>query len=161
LITTIVLDSGPLALVTQRKGVPSADTCKAWLAEHLANGTRIVVPEIADYEVRRELLRAGKTSSVARLDAFIAAVPDRYVALTSPTMRLAARLWADVRNKGLPTADSKELDGDVILTAQSLQLGVPASEIIVATTNVGHLARLIAADLWQNIHAHPWSSGAP
>jgi hypothetical protein len=70
-------------------------------------------------------------------------------------MKLAAQLWADVRNKGLPTADPKELDGDVILAAQSVRLGLPATEFIVATTNVGHLARLVPADLWQNIHALP------
>jgi predicted nucleic acid-binding protein len=155
LTTTIVLDSGPLALVTQRKGVPSADACKAWLGGQLASGVRVLVPEIVDYEVRRELLRAGKASSVGRLDSFVAAVPDRLIALNSPTMRLAARLWAEIRNRGLPTADPKELDGDVILAAQTLQLAIPPAEFVVATTNVGHLARLVPADLWQNIRAVP------
>ena len=34
----------------------------------LLSGYQIIVPEIADYEVRRELLRAGKTRGLARLD---------------------------------------------------------------------------------------------
>jgi predicted nucleic acid-binding protein len=62
----IVLDSGPLAMVTHRGGVPEVDECKRWLARLLARGTRVIVPEIADYETRRELLRAGKTTLRAK-----------------------------------------------------------------------------------------------
>lgn len=48
-------------------------------------------------------------------------------------------------------ADSgpKELDGDVILAAQTLLLGAP--DVVVATTNVGHLARYVNAKHWQDI----------
>ncbi len=45
----VVLDSGPLAMVTHRGGVPEIDACKRWLSGLLTRGTRIVVPEIADY----------------------------------------------------------------------------------------------------------------
>jgi len=34
---------------------------KEWLADILVRGTRVVVPEIPDYEVRRDLLRAEST----------------------------------------------------------------------------------------------------
>jgi len=37
----------------------------------------------------------------------------------------------------------------MILAAQALTLGDP--DVIIATTNVGHLARFVPADLWQNI----------
>jgi hypothetical protein len=40
----------------------------AWLQHLLGKGALVLIPEIADYEVRRELLRAEKTASVARLD---------------------------------------------------------------------------------------------
>jgi hypothetical protein len=147
----IVLDAGPLGLLMQRKGIAQADACKAWLAGRVAQGVRVVVPEIADYEVRRELIRLGKTAAVARLDAFNAASPGRYLPLATEAMRRAAELWAQARQQGAPTADPKELDADVILAAQVLTLGMPPSEVVVATSNVGHISRFTPADLWQNL----------
>jgi hypothetical protein len=64
-------------------------------------------------------------------------------------MRRAAELWALARQQGQPTAADTDLDADVILAAQALTL--TASTVIVATTNVGHLARFVSAELWQNI----------
>ena len=117
---TIVLDSGPLGLLTQRRGVRIAEECRAWLARHVVIGNRFLVPEMIDYELRRELLRAGKIHSVSRLNDSITALPDRYLPLSTTAMRLAAELWADVRNRGLPTTDPRDLDIDVILAAQAL-----------------------------------------
>lgn len=151
MISTIVLDSTPLGLLTQRHGIRAADEAQDWLARHLSAGTRIIVPEIIDYELRRELLRLKKTNAVARLDAFNAAMPDRYLPLTTPALRLAAELWAKVRQAGLPTADAHALDADVILAAQVRTAGFPA-DTIVATGNLGHLARVVKAELWTSIH---------
>ncbi len=109
---------------------------------------RVIVPEFADYEVRRELLRAAKTTSVARLDALAAAT--EYLALTTLMMRRAAELWAQARQRGQPTAGDNTIDGDVILAAQALSLG--ADLRVVATTNVGHLSRFVPAELWQNVN---------
>jgi predicted nucleic acid-binding protein len=86
----IVLDSGPLGLILQRPGYPQADACRAWLKRHLSASRSVVLPEIIDYEIRRELLRLKKARAVAKLDAF-AAAPGRYLRLTTPAMRKAAR----------------------------------------------------------------------
>ncbi len=146
----VFLDAGPLAMVTHRGGVDEADACKSWLSTLLAQENRIVVPEIADYETRRELLRAGKIHSVARLDALEATL--EYLPLTTEAMRRAALFWAQLRQQGRPTADPKALDADVILAAQALTMGLRRSaEVVVATTNVGHLSRLVSAALWQDI----------
>ena len=56
----VLLDSGPLGLVTNPRATPENQRCKQWLVALLASGVRVLVPEIADYEIRRELLRAGK-----------------------------------------------------------------------------------------------------
>jgi predicted nucleic acid-binding protein len=148
---TIFLDSSPLGLLTQRRGVRAAEDCRAWLARHLAIGNRFIVPEVIDYELRRELLRAGKTFSISRLDTFVVAIPDRYLPLSTPAMRLAADLWADIRRRGLPTTDPRDLDIDVILAAQALGVGLPPADLIVATSNPAHLSRFVTAELWQNI----------
>jgi len=72
-----------------------------------------------------------------------------YLPLNTPTMRLAAELWAVARKKGQPTASDNTIDGDVILAAQALALD--QEDTIIATTNVGHLARYTRAALWQDI----------
>lgn len=145
----IALDAGPLGRVSNPKSSPLNDACQQWLEAQIASGIRVLVPEIADYEVRRELLRATKSAGLARLDRVKEAL--EYLPITTEAMVLAARLWAEARQQGQPTADAKSLDGDVILAAQALTAGVPADEIIVASDNVGHLARFIPAKHWRDI----------
>lgn len=147
----VVLDTGPLSLLAMRPGHPHGDAARAWARTLIQAGLRIIAPEIADYETRRELLRLGNTASIARLDVVTQATPDRYLPITTDAMRKAAELWADARNRGIPTAAPQALDGDVILAAQALTMGEPEPEIIIATTNATHLSRYLAADLWSNI----------
>jgi hypothetical protein len=69
--------------------------------------------------------------------------------LTTAAMRYAAATWATARQKGQPTAGDRTIDADMILVGQAMTLGT--SSVIIATTNVGHLSRFVAADIWQNI----------
>ena len=146
-MSIVVLDSGPVGLLAKRGGVDSVDACLAWQDNLAAQNTRVILPEIVDYEVRRELVRLKATSSIARLDRLASLI--EYLPLTTAAMRKAAELWAQGRQSGQPTADPKELDGDVILAAQALLLGV--SDVVVATTNVGHLSRYVIAKFWQDV----------
>jgi hypothetical protein len=57
----VLPDAGPLGMVTNPKSSPENEACKNWLSRLSHQGVEIVIPEIADYEVRRELVRAGKT----------------------------------------------------------------------------------------------------
>lgn len=107
------------------------------------------MPEIADYEVRRELLRARKSKGIARLEMLKQAVD--YIPLTTTAMLKAAEFWAVARNQGKPTADDKALDGDVILAAQAAILAESGEEVVIATTNVKHLAMFVKAQLWREI----------
>lgn len=143
----IILDTGPIGLVTNPRLSSQGVDCNQWLQAHLKAGNRLVVPEIADYEVRRELLRANKKKGLARLDSLCQRL--EYLPITTATIRQAAELWAQARQQGQPTAGDKTIDGDMILIAQAKILEVP--NVVIATTNVGHLSRFIAADLWQNI----------
>jgi hypothetical protein len=52
----VLLDAGPLGMITNPKSSPDNEACKNWLASLAHNGIETVIPEIADYEVRRELV---------------------------------------------------------------------------------------------------------
>ncbi len=146
---TVLLDAGPLGLVTNPRRSRQSVACAQWLQALVGHGSRVLVPEIADYEVRRELLRANKARGLARLDALAGLL--EYLPLTTAAMRQAAVFWAQARQQGRPTADDKALDGDVILAAQAITLG--ATDVVIATTNVGHLSRFVPAALWPDIPA--------
>jgi predicted nucleic acid-binding protein len=148
-IGAIMLDTGPLSLLTERPGRPLREAAQKWLDTLTDAGIPVYVPEVADYELRRELVRASHAASIGRLDTFIAGWPPRYVTVTTTAWRLAADLWAQARNAGQQTAPPEALDGDVILAAQAITLAVPG--LVVATTNPAHLSRFIAAALWQDI----------
>ena len=145
----LVLDSAPLGVLThpQRNAEVAAVTDR--LAQCLLSGHHITVPAIIHYEVRRELLRANKNVGVARLDAFSAQTPGRYLPLSDNALRLAAELWATARQRGRPTADVKDLDVDVILAAQALSFGPGSSNVTVVTTNLRHLSQFIVAKKWE------------
>jgi len=145
-VRLILPDSGPLGLLTAPPRKAASQPCAQWLAQIVAAGCRVVVPEIIDYELRRELLRAGKLASVRRLDALERAT--EYLPITTAAMRRAAEVWAQTRQQGQPTAGDDTIDADMILVGQAETMGVPFT---IATTNVGHLSRFVAADLWQNI----------
>jgi predicted nucleic acid-binding protein len=121
-----------------------------WLRGLLIADVAVLVPEIADYELRRELLRADKARSVAVLDRYKASVG--YVPLTTEAMLLVAQFWATARQKGKPPAPDLALDADVILAAQAEVLRSGGEDdIVIATTNEGHLSRLVPAQAWQNV----------
>jgi hypothetical protein len=65
----VVLDAGPTGIASNDPVRKSAARCLAWLSALDTAGTEIVIPAIADYEVRRELIRVGATDGEARLDA--------------------------------------------------------------------------------------------
>lgn len=138
----IVLDAGPLGRIAHPR--PNKEII-LWLQTILSAGATVIVPEITDYEVRRNLLLAGLTLSVERLDALKESLV--YLPLQTEVMLKAAGLWAEARKLGQPTADPKALDGDVILAAQVLSVGG-----IIATENVGHLSRFVEAYHWTDIN---------
>ena len=146
----IFLDSGPLGLVSMPPPQPFAEECRDWVDRILSGGDEIVLPEIADYEVRRELLRARKIRGLRLLDSL--KLQFIYMPITTQVMQRAAILWAQSRQTGKPTSPSDALDGDVILSAQALIAAEQSSyPVLIATTNTRHLSQFVAADLWSNI----------
>ncbi len=147
----VFLDSTPLWLACKPPGQPDADACRAWLTSLEMARILVVIPEIVDYEVRRELIRSGATAGLARLDGLLARFP--LLLLDRDTMLLAANFWATVRRAGLVTAADNALDGDAILAAQARTAVGDGNIATVATGNVKHLARFPGIDAreWKDI----------
>lgn len=141
MISPIMLDAGPLGRLSKPIPLPEIDL---WLAALIRAGVQVIVPEITDFEIRRELLRAKLQRSIDALDYLKGRLI--YNPITTPAMLRASELWADARRAGRPTADPKELDCDVILAAQALEAGA-----IVATENAGHIGRYVTARHWRQI----------
>ncbi|MCP2729087.1 nucleic acid-binding protein [Symplocastrum sp. BBK-W-15] len=145
----ILLDSDPLGMVTTPKAKSLVcHECKLWFNSLEPKGYIVMLPEIADYEVRRELLRAGKIAGIQRLNQLKALLC--YLPITTEVILKAADFWAP-RQEGKPKADSKALDGDVILAAQAALIAEEGNEVIIATTNVAHLSQFVDAREWRLI----------
>lgn len=140
----ILLDAGPLGLAVSRPGTPHVDACLAWLVSMEMAGADVLIPTIADYEVRRELERLGATAKLRRLDHLSARFGA--VDVLAPAFRRAAVFWSHVRRGGLPTAGDADLDADALLAGVAATIGLPDDVVTVATTNVRHLARFPGVD---------------
>jgi predicted nucleic acid-binding protein len=144
---TLVLDTGPAGKLGHPRAAP--ELAQRVLAA-LNAGDTIVLPEIVDYELRRNFLleiARGKSSfqrSVKRLDQLRTELT--FLPLNSNAMMTAATLWAHARRQGKPTADARELDGDAILAAQAQQV-----DGIVVTENIGHLSLFVQVSLWHEL----------
>ncbi|CBN54393.1 MULTISPECIES: hypothetical protein [Kamptonema] len=142
----VLLDAGPLGMISHPRNNPEI---KFWLENLLRAGISVKVSEVADYEVRRELLRLNKEKGLQRLDNLI----DRlgYTPITREVMLKAAEFWADARKQGQPTANNQALDADVILAAQAFTISNQGENTVIATTNVRHLTRFVPAKIWNEI----------
>lgn len=109
----VLLDSGLLGLAAMPFGKPAGDLCRAWLSRIEASGCSVLIPAVADYEVRRELIRVGLVASVRRLDSL--KLSFNHLHVSEAAWDRAYELWAYLRNAGIPTAGPKDLDGDAIL----------------------------------------------
>ena len=147
----LFLARGPLWLLSNPTSTGLNRQAREWAETHLTAGDRFIVPEIVDYEIRRELLRANKQHGLARLD--VLATNFGYLPLTTAMMRDAASLWSQACSVGLPTAHDQSLDVDVILAAQARNAPTAdlAETVVVATTNTAHLSRYVDARQWTDI----------
>lgn len=111
----------------------------------------ICFPEVVDYELRRKLLHLAQHPHQARkwaqeaLKDLDQLVSKNYIPITTETMRLAAKLWAQTRISGRPRGSEEKLDIDVILAAQAQQAG---GQII--TTNEKHFRDIADVFDWRS-----------
>ena len=150
---SILLDTFPVSCIgkptqqTQKK----TDICRDWVFSCVHAGNPLYIPEICYYEALRELERTSSTAQIIRLKAFCLMIPDRYIPLTTLHIEAAARLWAQARNTGKKTSSDDSLDGDMLLLAQALSLNLPATDYVIATTNLAHISLFAPAQDWTTI----------
>ena len=137
----ILLDTGPLGMVTNPKWNKAA---LEWFTAMLKSECDVVIPEIADYELRRNLILEKMDKSLQLLDHLKDLLV--YLPIDTPTMLLAAKLWAAARQSHKPPADRHALDGDAILAAQAKLAGA-----VVATDNVAHLDQFVETREWRKM----------
>ena len=73
--------------------------------------------------------------------------------ITTEALERAAEFWATLRRAGLPTAGDESRDADAILAGMASTTGPAGGSVIVATSNVRHLARFSGVDArqWETI----------
>jgi hypothetical protein len=150
----IVLDSGPLGMIIRAPSKPHIVRCLTWLKTIQATGAVVIIPDIAHYEVRRELLRIRVVGSLRRLDyALNPSSGFEHLLLTTDAIIKAAEFWALLRQSGMPTSSPDSLDADAILAGQAALAGQPGDTVTIATTNLAHLNRFpgIDAQNWDQI----------
>jgi predicted nucleic acid-binding protein len=139
--TPIMLDTGPLGKITHPRRNPDIVN---WFQSLLQNNVPVIIPEISDYELRRNLILENLIKSLERLNQLKELLI--YQPINTDTMLLAAQLWADARKNGTPTANKFALDGDVILSTQAIQ-----SNAVIVTENTSHLSQFTLAIHWNEL----------
>lgn len=143
--TAYLLDTGPLGLLAHRRPAVHAPI-RAWLLQEKAAGATFYISEVADYEVRRELIRMIKAgqmpaSRLQRLDQLTSICT--YLPVSTTMWQRAAEFWADARARGLPTASPDALDADALIAAQAAEVAAT-----VVTNNASHLGHWVPVRSW-------------
>ncbi|HEY0991121.1 MAG TPA: PIN domain-containing protein [Kofleriaceae bacterium] len=134
----LLLDTGVLGQICHpRKHQEVRSWFRRAVREH-----EFLISEVADYELRRELLRIDSRRSLARLDELTREL--QYLPTTTATWRAAARLWATQRRAG--HVGGEGLDGDVLIVAQAIE-----EAAAVVTFNERHFAALVDALAWSAV----------
>jgi hypothetical protein len=151
----VFIDSSVLGILANPNRVGEVRDCREWLYRLLAKGVYVCSSQICDFEVRRSMILESQIKpsvnhipNLDRLQEIISFLP-----ITSELLKKASVLWATARSQGIPTADNKSLDIDMIICShwQMLQEEFPGRYVAIATTNVKHLSRFTEAKIWRNI----------
>ncbi len=129
-----------------------------WFYSLHSRGVRVVTSTLCDYEFRRGLLEPSVKANelapgVIELDTLADTGMLEFIAVSREDAILAAQMWVDAQADGRPTSEKKNIDIDVVISAQCLilQQESPGQKVVVATTNTKHISRYFEAANWQNI----------
>ncbi len=155
----IFIDSNILGLISNDNNLfEEAKQCRQWFYSLFARGGRFVTSDLCNYEVMRGLIsssmRSGevlpgiKSLEFLKADRFLEFLP-----VSTEALDLAAELWARASTSGRTTRDEKDIDIDIIISAQYqlIRDEFPGRKVVVATTNLKHLSLFCDAANWRDI----------
>ena len=146
----VLLDSGVLGMVCHSDSTSKEiQECNEWLEKLLGAGHTVCIPEICDYEIRRNLILEELRQSISNLDSLQEVL--EYLPLNTAVLLEAAEFWAAAHKQKTPTAGKEELDVDMILCAHA-KVGITyGTGVVIATTNPGHIGLFAEAKKWRDI----------
>lgn len=155
----VFLDTNILGLICNKNvSFDECQQCKKWFDPLFIRGVRIVTSDLCHYEVMRGLISSSirsaeaapgiKSLELLKADGFLEFIP-----VSTEALDLAANLWARAFTSGQTTRDEKDIDIDIIISAQYqiLRDEFPGQRVIMATTNLKHLSIFCDAANWRDI----------
>lgn len=155
----VFIDTNILGLISnENTSFDEAQQCKKWFSILLIRSVRVVTSDLCNYEEMRGLLSSSilkkevapgiKSLESLKADGFLEFLP-----VSTEALDLAAKLWARASTSGQTTRDEKDIDIDIIISAQYqlLKDEFPGQQVIVATTNLKHLSIFCEAAHWRDI----------
>jgi len=113
----VFIDSSVLGILANPNKISESSQCREWLYKLLAQGIYICSSIIYDFEVRRGLIleyqKKPYLTSIQNLDQLAEIIA--FLPITSELLKQASILWASARTQGIPTAEQKNLDIDIII----------------------------------------------
>ena len=150
----IILDSGILGFASHPQLHKKYSDFFAWIQSNIAYKNDLVIPEVADYEVRRSLIKIG-SRSISILDDLQSYEGFEYLPINTRAMRIAAESWATARKQGKQGTGNSRLDADMVLVGQTLEFSEAIKveeDVVLATTNIKDLEDFCNAKKWEEIN---------
>ena len=152
------LDTNTLNFLCNPNNLSEAVECEKWFYTYYTRRVTFYSSDICDYEIRRGLsassIRDGKVSEgLSLLDDLRADGYILFSPIANETLNIASALWARSSVNSQSNKDVKNIDVDIIISAQ-YQLLVeenPGQRVVVATTNIKDLSIYCEAANWQDI----------
>jgi hypothetical protein len=154
----VFLDTNTLNFLCNPNNLNEAVECEKWFYTYYTRGVTFYSSDICDYEIRRGLIASSiRNKKISeglsllddlRSDGYILFLP-----ITNEVLNIASELWARSSTNSQSNKDIKNIDVDVIISAQ-YQLLVednPGQRVVVATTNIKDLSVYCEAANWQDI----------
>lgn len=156
----LVLDTGPLGLLTNPNKTEKPEACRHWFENMAQNGARVAVPQTSYEEVCIGIQHAHTVHGIDRLNKFVNEVYDRnlWIATNRVVTMEAERLQESTKTRGKMTGDPNELNPDCKIAAacklapQLLDDIPQGTRCVVVTDNIKHYKQIeVECYKWQDL----------